>query len=214
MSASMSMDGQTHWDGSCCWRNGGVVSHPRQLGKVEARAAVGWRCWRGGWLLAQGKGSNQAPLYSHFPLLAPSVLLLAVEGRSFAIVLFDPGTTVWPVAPGTFKFCAAPLAGFGMVFASPACSFDAGSSAVCGVAVAELLLPRLPVGLLWANAASGAARITAASTAFVMSLEVPFISSCEDIPQPGTVTLRAYGACPSSNAGREPLLFRTRKDDR
>jgi hypothetical protein len=55
----------------------------------------------------------------------------------------------------------------GMAFASPVCIVDDCASAVGEVAVGDLLLPKLAVGLLLcANAASGVAKIAAARIEF------------------------------------------------
>jgi hypothetical protein len=104
---------------------------------------------------------------NYFPLPSEAaeapVLAFAVEGRSPATVLVVPGTTVLPVAPGTWAFLAAEPGMDGVAFASPVCSPADGESIVFGVAVADLLLPRLAVGLLlWADAVRGAAKIAAA----------------------------------------------------
>jgi hypothetical protein len=56
---------------------------------------------------------------AYLPLVAPLVFEFAVAGRSPETVLFVPGTTVRPVAPGTFGFCAAGLIAGGSAVASP-----------------------------------------------------------------------------------------------
>jgi hypothetical protein len=95
------------------------------------------------------------------------VLELAVAGRSPATVLFVPGTTVLPVAPGTCGLRAAALGAGAVTFASAECCVDDLVSAVGGVAVIDLLLPKFAVGLFpWASAVRGAARIVAASIEF------------------------------------------------
>jgi hypothetical protein len=94
----------------------------------------------------------------------------AVAPRSPATVLFVPGTTALPVAPGTCGLRSVVLGIFGVALLS--------AGAICdpvvpdGGAVTDLLLPILAVGaLLWANPVSGMAKI-AATNIELRSVEV------------------------------------------
>jgi hypothetical protein len=85
------------------------------------------------------------------PLLTEPDFCSAVPADELAWLLFEPGTTVCPVAPGVVLFMAEPLrlpVGCGAL-TSPVCIPDMGLlSAVPGDAVLDLLLPILAVGLL------------------------------------------------------------------
>jgi hypothetical protein len=87
-------------------------------------------------------------------------------------VLFEPGTTVLPVAPGTLLFLAAPLGGTEVDPASAELRPDAAlESAVPGDAVADLLLPRLPVGFVCAIATARGDTIKPAASRIKFKLE-------------------------------------------
>jgi hypothetical protein len=101
-----------------------------------------------------------------------------VPERSPVTVLVEPGTTVLPVAPGTVGFLSTAVGVLALVLTSPVFMPAAVEFAVGEVAVLELLLPVLPAGLLlWAKAASGAAKSVAVRIA-VRIVEVISSSLC------------------------------------
>jgi hypothetical protein len=91
------------------------------------------------------------------PVFVPTVAAL-----SPATVLFVPGTTAFPVAPGTSGLRSVVLGIFGVTLLSAGAICDPGVPD--GGAVTDLLLPILAIGaLLWANPVSGMAKMAAAN---------------------------------------------------
>jgi hypothetical protein len=96
----------------------------------------------------------------------------SVAGAAPAWVLFDPGTTLLPVAPGTLLFVAAALEGAVVDPASAELRADAAlESAVPGDAVAELLLPRFPAGFVCAMATARGGTIKPAASTIKFNLK-------------------------------------------